>query len=391
MLYNRGMINAMLLVESIRTRRRKFGKKPLTGEQVRWGIENLNLDRSAPAARCWWACCSRSRCRARTTRAAAGAVSMQWDGTKWGSCHRLDQPDQQLDPSDGRRSGGEVRQGEEHHSARLQEELKLSRGKREREGEAQSPLPFPFLASLIPFSRSTCPPSRSPKHRAAPASTVNNIEVIYDHVILVLKGVSLQVREGQIVALLGANGAGKIHHAQGDLELAARRARRGDQGVGRIRRRAHRPAERRPSWCKRGGVQVMEGRHCFAAPHGRGEPAHRRIHAPRGARRDRRDLEKVYAYFPRLKQRRHSAQAGYTSGGEQQMTAIGRALMARPRMILLDEPSMGLAPQIVEEIFEIVRGSEPEGERVASCWPSRTPTWRCATRTTATSSRTAAW
>jgi len=187
-----------------------------------------------------------------------------------------------------------------------------------------------------------------------PLLVVNNIEVIYDHVILVLKGVSLEVPDGRIVALLGANGAGKSTTLKAISNLL--RAERGEVTKGSVEFDGERIDQLNPSEVvKRGGVQVMEGRHCFAhltveenlltgaftRRAGRGEIA--------------ADLEKVYAYFPRLKQRRAS-QAGYTSGGEQQMTAVGRALMARPRMILLDEPSMGLAPQIVEEIFEIVRG-----------------------------------
>ena len=192
---------------------------------------------------------------------------------------------------------------------------------------------------------------------------VNNIEVIYDHVILVLKGVSLEVQRGQHRRAARSEWRRQDHHAQGDLQPARLRARRGDQGLDRIPRRAHRQAEPFRSWCKRGVVQVMEGRHCFQHLTVRGKPADRRVHAQRQPRcRSARDLEMVYDYFPRLKQRRKS-QAGYTSGGEQQMTAIGRALMARPSMILLDEPSMGLAPQVVEEIFEIVRSTEREGKR----------------------------
>ncbi|MGB3290614.1 MAG: ABC transporter ATP-binding protein [Burkholderiaceae bacterium] len=189
---------------------------------------------------------------------------------------------------------------------------------------------------------------------------VNGIEVIYNHVILVLKGVSLCVPEGKIVALLGANGAGKTTTLRAVSNLL--RAERGDVTKGSIDYRGERIEKLTPAdLVKRGVVQVMEGRHCFAhltieenlltgaytRAIGRGE-----LNA---------SLERVYQYFPRLKQRR-SSQAGYTSGGEQQMTAIGRALMANPSMILLDEPSMGLAPQIVEEIFEIVRGlNEREG------------------------------
>lgn len=183
--------------------------------------------------------------------------------------------------------------------------------------------------------------------------SVNNIEVIYDHVILVLRGVSLQVPEGQIVALLGANGAGKTTTLKAISNLLA--SERGDVTKGSILYRGDRVDRLTPSeLVRRGVVQVMEGRHCFQ---------HLTVEenlltgafTRRGGRADiRRDLDLVYSYFPRLKERRRS-QSGYTSGGEQQMTAIGRALMARPSMILLDEPSMGLAPQVVEEIFEIVR------------------------------------
>jgi branched-chain amino acid transport system ATP-binding protein len=186
-----------------------------------------------------------------------------------------------------------------------------------------------------------------------PLLTVNNIEVIYDHVILVLKGVSLAVAEGRIVALLGANGAGKTTTLKAISNLLA--SERGDVTKGSIEYRGSRIDKLTP-WdlVKRGVVQVMEGRHCFQ--HLTVEENLLTGAFTRSASRTaiRADLEMVYQYFPRLKERRRS-QAGYTSGGEQQMTAIGRALMARPGMILLDEPSMGLAPQIVEEIFEIVR------------------------------------
>ena len=182
---------------------------------------------------------------------------------------------------------------------------------------------------------------------------VNGIEVIYNHVILVLKGVSLQVPEGRIVALLGANGAGKTTTLRAISNLL--KGERGDVTKGNIQYRGQRIEKLTPAeLVKRGVVQVMEGRHCFA---------HLTIeenlltgaYTRSMSRGDNAAaLERVYQYFPRLKQRRTS-QSGYTSGGEQQMTAIGRALMANPNMILLDEPSMGLAPQIVEEIFEIVR------------------------------------
>ena len=188
---------------------------------------------------------------------------------------------------------------------------------------------------------------------AKPLLDVNGIEVIYNHVILVLKGVSLRVPEGGIVALLGANGAGKTTTLKAVSNLLA--AERGEVTKGSIAFRGERVDRLNPSeLVKRGVIQVMEGRHCFA--HLSVEENLLTGAYSRNASRSevRADLEKVYGFFPRLKQRRASL-AGYTSGGEQQMTAIGRALMARPRMILLDEPSMGLAPQIVEEIFEIVR------------------------------------
>ena len=189
---------------------------------------------------------------------------------------------------------------------------------------------------------------------------VNNIEVIYNHVILVLKGVSLSVREGGITALLGGNGAGKTTTLKAISNLL--HSERGEVTKGSIVYRGERVQHLDPAaLVKKGVIQVMEGRHCFehltveenlmtgAYTRGDGRAA---IEA---------DLEMVYTYFPRLKERRRS-QAGYTSGGEQQMCAIGRALMSRPRMILLDEPSMGHAPQLVEQIFEIVRDvNEKEG------------------------------
>ena len=186
---------------------------------------------------------------------------------------------------------------------------------------------------------------------------INNIEVIYDHVILVLRGVSLEVREGQIVALLGANGAGKTTTLKAISNLL--RAERGDVTKGQIIFSGERIDQLDPAaLVKRGICQVMEGRHCFA--HLTVEENLLTGAYTRGMGWKMRgsgvqeDLEKVYKFFPRLKERRQS-QAGYTSGGEQQMTAIGRALMARPQLILLDEPSMGLAPQLVEEIFDIVK------------------------------------
>ena len=193
-----------------------------------------------------------------------------------------------------------------------------------------------------------------PASRAAEASlVVNSIEVIYDHVILVLKGVSLEVPQGKIVALLGANGAGKTTTLKAISNLL--RAERGDVTKGTIEYKGRRVDRLTPNdLVKLGVCQVMEGRHCFAHLTVEENLLTGAFTRPASRAEVRGELEKVYRYFPRLKQRRTSL-SGYTSGGEQQMTALGRALMARPSMILLDEPSMGLAPQIVEEIFEIVR------------------------------------
>lgn len=188
---------------------------------------------------------------------------------------------------------------------------------------------------------------------AEPVLSVNNIEVIYDHVILVLKGVSLTVPEGGIVALLGANGAGKTTTLKAVSNLL--RAERGDVTKGSIVFRGERVEALSPNQLvRRGCIQVMEGRHCFGHLTVEENLLTGAFTRRDGAAAIRSDLEMVYSYFPRLKERRQSL-AGYTSGGEQQMCAIGRAMMARPKMILLDEPSMGLAPQIVEEIFEIVK------------------------------------
>ncbi|WP_046862601.1 ABC transporter ATP-binding protein [Microvirga massiliensis] len=195
----------------------------------------------------------------------------------------------------------------------------------------------------------------APATSASPAETilsVNNIEVIYDHVILVLKGVSLAVPRGGIVALLGANGAGKTTTLKAISNLL--RAERGEVTKGTIVFDGERVDRLSPNeLVRRGCIQVLEGRHCFGHL-----TIEENLLTGAFTRRDgnaaiKRDLERIYEFFPRLRQRRTSM-AGYTSGGEQQMCAIGRAMMSRPKMILLDEPSMGLAPQIVEEIFEIV-------------------------------------
>jgi branched-chain amino acid transport system ATP-binding protein len=200
-----------------------------------------------------------------------------------------------------------------------------------------------FVSSAVPASA---------PEAAKSILAVKNIEVIYDHVILVLKGVSLEVAAGGIVALLGANGAGKSTTLKAISNLV--RSERGEVTKGAIEFAGERVDGMTPNdLVRRGCVQVMEGRHCFGhltveenlLTGGYTRPSAAAV---------KRDLEMVYGYFPRLRERKESL-AGYISGGEQQMTAIGRALMSSPKMMLLDEPSMGLAPQLVEEIFEIVR------------------------------------
>ena len=200
----------------------------------------------------------------------------------------------------------------------------------------------------------------APAAQAEEILKVNNIEVIYDHVILVLKGVSLEVPTGGIVALLGANGAGKTTTLKAISNLL--HSERGEVTKGSIVFDGEEVSARSPNeLVKRGCIQVMEGRHCFAHL-----TVEENLLTGAFTRRDggaavRSDLNLVYSYFPRLAERKDSL-SGYISGGEQQMCAIGRALMSRPKMILLDEPSMGLAPQLVEEIFDIVKDlNEKEG------------------------------
>ncbi|MCC7348636.1 MAG: ABC transporter ATP-binding protein [Variibacter sp.] len=209
------------------------------------------------------------------------------------------------------------------------------------------------MAAVVPVDATAPAP-------AAPILTVNNIEVVYDHVILVLKGVSLDVPKGGIVAILGANGAGKTTTLKAISNLL--HSERGEVTKGAIVFDGEEVQALSPNaLVRRGCVQVMEGRHCFGHL-----TIEENLLTGAFTRRDgnaaiRADLERVYGYFKRLRERRNSM-AGYTSGGEQQMCAIGRAMMSRPKMILLDEPSMGLAPQIVEEIFEIVHSlNEKEG------------------------------
>jgi branched-chain amino acid transport system ATP-binding protein len=183
--------------------------------------------------------------------------------------------------------------------------------------------------------------------------SLNNIEVVYDRVILVLKGVSLAVPSGGIVALLGANGAGKTTTLKAISNLL--HSERGEVTKGAIVFDGAEVQALSPNEVvRRGCIQVMQGRYCFGHL-----TIEENLLTGAFTRRDgraaiRADLDKVYSYFPRLAERRQAI-AGYTSGGEQQMCAIGRALMSHPKMILLDEPSMGLAPQIVEEIFSIMK------------------------------------
>ena len=197
------------------------------------------------------------------------------------------------------------------------------------------------------------PDAAAPAPAADAILSLNNIEVVYDHVILVLKGVSLDVPRGHIVALLGANGAGKTTTLKALSNLL--NAERGEVTKGSIVFDGAQVEALSPNeLVRRGCIQVMEGRHCFAHLTIEENLLTGAFTRRDGAAAIRHDLERVYAYFPRIKAR-SNAVSGYTSGGEQQMCAIGRALMSRPKMILLDEPSMGLAPQVVEEIFEIVK------------------------------------
>ncbi|MCV6825756.1 MULTISPECIES: ABC transporter ATP-binding protein [Halocynthiibacter] len=200
----------------------------------------------------------------------------------------------------------------------------------------------------------------TPETKGETLLEVNNIEVIYNHVILVLKGVSLSVPKGGITALLGGNGAGKTTTLKAISNLL--HSERGEVTKGSINYRGERVQDLAPAdLVQKGVIQVMEGRHCFEHL-----TVEENLMTGAYTRKDGKgaiaaDLEMVYDYFPRLRERRKS-QAGYTSGGEQQMCAIGRALMSRPETILLDEPSMGLAPQLVEQIFGIVKSvNENEG------------------------------
>ena len=195
-----------------------------------------------------------------------------------------------------------------------------------------------------------------PAAAAAPAPakplllSVNNIEVVYNDVILVLRGLSLEVPQGEIVALLGANGAGKsttLKAISGLLKTEDGEVTRGDIIFENERINGIDPDQ----IVRRGIFQVMEGRRIIGDM-----TCQENLRLGAFTRRDgqvRQDLDMVYDYFPRLKER--TGLAGYLSGGEQQMLAIGRALMARPKLILMDEPSMGLSPLMVKEVFSIIR------------------------------------
>src|SRR5262245_49598912 len=213
-------------------------------------------------------------------------------------------------------------------------------------------MPLPANSNRASQHAAPAPPPSDVRTTSPPVLSVNNIEVVYDHVILVLKGVSLAVPKGQIVALLGANGAGKSTTLKAISNLLS--AERGEVTKGSIAFDGEEVHARSPNeLVRRGCIQVMEGRHCFAHLSVEENLLTGAFTRREGHGAIRRDLELVYSYFPRLRERR-GAIAGYISGGEQPMCAIGRALMSRPQMILLDEPSMGLAPQLVEEIFAIV-------------------------------------
>jgi branched-chain amino acid transport system ATP-binding protein len=340
----RGLISAMLGVEGVRKAQERYGKgKVMTGEQVRWGLENLNLDQKTLDAMGFAGVMRPVQTSCLDHMGSSWVRVHTWNGSKWEFTSDWYQADEKvLRPMvmlasasmPTRRSSSRVRP----------RNARSSQGRPARAGR------FPAL----PRAGGHCQQERrDAMSNANILLRVNSIEVIYNHVILVLKGVSFSVPEGGIVALLGGNGAGKTTTLRAVSNLL--HGERGEVTKGTIDLRDERIEALTPAeLVKRGVIQVMEGRHCFAHL-----SIEENLLTGAYTRRDGKaaiaqTLDKVYNYFPRLKTRR-SSQAAYTSGGEQQMCAIGRALMASPRMVLLDEPSMGLAPQIVDEVFAIVK------------------------------------
>jgi branched-chain amino acid transport system substrate-binding protein len=363
-LYTRGVIIQMLSIEAVRRAQERFGKgKVMTGEQVRWGMENLALDQKRLDALGFSGVMRPVSTSCSDHMGSTAARVQTWNGSKWEFSSDFIQADEQiLKPM--------IKAGADKYLA----DKKMTRPYCPADWQSSR---RGFVTALPnshrggrggrlsrsrqlkgPFGPGSMQPTLSIGHGYNNDDTpnivlnVNGIEVIYNHVILVLKGVSLQVPQGRIVAILGGNGAGKTTTLRAISNLL--RGERGEVTKGSIELRGERIENLSPAdLVQRGVVQVMEGRHCFAhltIEENLLTGAYTRTSKAEVAA----NLEKVYNYFPRLKTRRTS-QAAYTSGGEQQMCAIGRALMASPSMVLLDEPSMGLAPQIVEEVFNIVK------------------------------------
>ncbi len=394
----RGVISAMLGVEGVKRAQERYGKgKVMTGSEVRWGLENLALDQKKLDALGFAGVMRPVSTSCADHMGSAWARIQTWDGSKWIFTSDWYQADDSIIKPMVKASANKYAQREEDrapHAGGLPDLIGFAdrawhppgrrvgslpprfaplppRGRagpdgalpeapraalRGRRRKANLALDEPMSASItasplndVATTAATAPASSAPSILL----DVNGIEVIYNHVILVLKGVSLQVPQGKVVALLGGNGAGKTTTLRAVSNLL--RGERGEVTKGSIELRGERIERLSTSaMVERGVIQVMEGRHCFAHL-----TIEENLLTGAYTRRDGKaavaaTLDKVYRYFPRLKERR-SSQAAYTSGGEQQMCAIGRALMANPTMVLLDEPSMGLAPQIVAEVFEIVR------------------------------------
>ena len=291
-LYNRGMISAMLTVEAIKQAQSKYGKRVVTGEEVRWGAEHLNLDTGKIKTLGFGDMVQPLKTSVRKTTRGVRKGVHPYLGRQGLELHvRLAGGGLQVPQPDDQGLGQGVRGREEDHAARLLE----------REvGRAVAGRPLPQPSPSDPGPRGTRrEPRGGERWHGFPILDVNGIEVIYDHVILVLKGVSLAVPEGGIVALLGANGAGKTTTLKAISNLL--RAERGEVTKARSTSGGERVDALNPSdLVKRGVVQVMEGRHCFAAPHGGGKPPPPGLHAQSVARRGAHDLERVYAFFPRV-------------------------------------------------------------------------------------------